>query len=797
MDFTRRFTVLMCTPTFDPDDLEGRRIEQIVGAVEASGFEVIRARRVEDAAIAVQTDAAIGCMVVDWGKRGFEGKTAALVNLMRKRGLEMPIVVMVRRKRLEDIPVEVVDFIDGYIFLAEETPDFIARGLVSRVKQYADTLKTPFFGALVDYAEQGNQLWTCPGHNGGVFYNRSPIGRIFVEHLGEAIFRDDIDNSVLDLGDLLVHEGPALQAQREAAAIFGAERTYFVLNGTSASNKVVLNALVAEGDLVLFDRNNHKAALHGALFLGEGIPVFLPTDRNAYGLIGPIFAEAFDEDRIRERIRTNPLVTDPEAWRRERPFRVAVIEQCTYDGTIYSAEQIVAKIGHLCDYILFDEAWAGFMKFHPLFAGRFAMGLKDLGPDSPGVIATQSAHKQLASFSQASQIHTKDAHIRGQRRRVEHRRMNESFLLHASTSPFYPIFASLDVGAQMMKGRSGQVLWDDTVRLGIELRKKIRAIRREFEGKEADPKKRWFFDPFVPDTVPMPESEDEPSGDVPWDSVPTDDLATDPRFWALEPGAAWHGFGHVAPGFAMTDPNKLTILTPGFDPATGDYAATGIPAPVVAQYLRENRVVPEKNDLNSLLFLLTPGVESSKAGTLISALVAFKRLHDEDAPVEEVMPDFVRRRRARYGGMRIQELCAEFHDFHRRHGTSRLQRAMFTPEHLPEMVVPPHEAVRALVRNRVDYVPIEEAEGRIATTLMLVYPPGIGVLVPGERIGPRARPMLDYFKMFEESSNRFPGLDAEIQGVYREVEPGGRIRFFTYVMREDTAGGGSRGRREG
>ncbi len=795
MDFTRRFTVLMCTPTFDPDDLEGRRIEQIVGAVEKSGFEVIRARRVEDAAIAVQTDAAIGCMVVDWGKRGFEGKTAALVNLMRKRGLEMPIVVMVRRKRLEDIPVEVVDFIDGYIFLAEETPDFIARGLVSRVKQYADTLKTPFFGALVDYAEQGNQLWTCPGHNGGVFYNRSPIGRIFVEHLGEAIFRDDIDNSVLDLGDLLVHEGPALRAQREAATIFGAEKTYFVLNGTSASNKVVLNALVAEGDLVLFDRNNHKAALHGALFLGEGIPIFLPTDRNAYGLIGPMFAEAFDEEAIRERIRTNPLVTDPDAWQRERPFRVAVIEQCTYDGTIYSAEQIVAKIGHLCDYILFDEAWAGFMKFHPLFAGRFAMGLKDLGPHSPGVIATQSAHKQLASFSQASQIHTKDGHIRGQERRVEHRRMNESFLLHASTSPFYPIFASLDVGAQMMKGRSGMVLWDDTVRLGIELRKKIRAIRREFESKEEDPKKRWFFEPFVPDTVSMPETEDEPAGDVPWESVPTDDLATDPRFWALDPGAHWHGFRHVAPGFAMTDPNKLTILTPGFDAATGDYADYGIPAPIVAQYLRENRIVPEKNDLNSMLFLLTPGVESSKAGTLISAMVAFKRLHDEDAPLDEVMPDFVRRRRSRYGGMRIQELCRSFHDFHRSHGTSRLQRAMFSPEHLPEMVVPPHEAVRALVRNRVDYVPIEEAEGRIVTTLMLVYPPGIGVLVPGERIGPRAKPMLDYFKMFEESSNLFPGLDAEIQGVYREVDPGGRIRFYTYVMREGARGPAARDRR--
>ena len=159
--------------------------------------------------------------------------------------------------------------------------EFIAKNLVSRLKQYAETLKTPFFGALVDYAEEGNQLWTCPGHNGGVFYSRSPIGRMFVEHLGEAVFRDDLDNSVLELGDLLTHEGPALQAQKEAAQIFGAEKTYFVLNGTSTSNKIVLGALVAEGDLVLFDRNNHKAAHHGALMIAGGIPIYLPTVRNA------------------------------------------------------------------------------------------------------------------------------------------------------------------------------------------------------------------------------------------------------------------------------------------------------------------------------------------------------------------------------------------------------------------------------------------------------------------------------------------------------------------------------------
>ncbi len=785
MNFFQRFTFLICAPAFDADDLEGLRLQQIVSAIERLGFDVVKARRIEDAEIAVKTDAAIGCMVVDWSKRGLEGKTAALIDLMRKRGLEFPILILVRRKRFEDIPVEVLDFIDGYIFLAEETPEFIAKNLVSRLKQYAETLKTPFFGALVDYAEEGNQLWTCPGHNGGVFYSRSPIGRIFMEHLGEAVFRDDLDNSVLDLGDLLTHEGPALQAQKEAAQIFGAEKTYFVLNGTSASNKIVLSALVAEDDLVLFDRNNHKAAHHGALFLGGAIPIFLPTDRNAYGLIGPIDEEALDETAIRERIRANPLVKDPEAWRRERPFRAAVIEQCTYDGTIYNAEAILARIGRLCDYILFDEAWAGFMKFHPLYAGRFAMGLKELGEDAPGVIATQSTHKQLASFSQASQIHVKDRHIRGQERRVEHRRFNESFLLHASTSPFYPLFASLDVGAQMMKGKAGEVLWDDTIRLGVELRKKVRAIRREFEEKEADPARRWFFDPFVPDVVATPDAG-APEGlrETLWETVATDDLVAHRAYWELAPGAAWHGFSRARAGWAMTDPNKLTLLTPGFDRKTGAYADHGVPAPVVAQFLRENRVVPEKNDLNSLLFLLTPGVESSKAGTLLSTLVAFKRLHDDNVLLDDAIPEFVRARPQRYRGQRLRDLCAQMHAFYRQADVSGLQRKQFSPEHLPEMVMPPREAVRLLVRNKVDYLPLGEIEGRVATTLFVVYPPGIATIVPGERLCARAKPMIDYLKMFERSANLFPGFEAEIQGVYREVDPHGVIRFYTYVAKE-------------
>jgi ornithine decarboxylase len=202
-------------------------------------------------------------------------------------------------------------------------------------------------------------------------------------------------------------------------------------------------------------------------------------------------------------------------------------------------------------------------------------------------------------------------------------------------------------------------------------------------------------------------------------------------------------------GFAMTDPNKLTLLTPGFDPATGGYTEHGIPAPVVAQYLRENRIVAEKNDLNSLLFLLTPGVEASKAGTLVSGLVAFKKLHDDNARLEEVIPEFHRRRAARYTNVRLRDLCAEMHRFFREADVSALQRRQFLPEHLPDIAMPPRDAARHLVRNDVDYLPIDQISGRIATTPFVVYPPGIAAIVPGERLNAKAQPMIDYLKMFE------------------------------------------------
>ncbi|MBA1681029.1 ornithine decarboxylase, partial [Escherichia coli] len=173
------------------------------------------------------------------------------------------------------------------------------------------------------------------------------------------IFRADMCNADVKLGDLLIHEGSAKDAQKFAAKVFHADKTYFVLNGTSAANKVVTNALLTRGDLVLFDRNNHKSNHHGALIQAGATPVYLEASRNPFGFIGGIDAHCFNEEYLRQQIRD----VAPEKADLPRPFRLAIIQLGTYDGTVYNARQVIDTVGHLCDYILFDSAWVGYEQF--------------------------------------------------------------------------------------------------------------------------------------------------------------------------------------------------------------------------------------------------------------------------------------------------------------------------------------------------------------------------------------------------------------------------------------------------
>jgi ornithine decarboxylase len=732
----------------------------------------------------VSEDAAVGAYIVLIDGDRLE-KARSLAQAVRSLGFKTPLWALADSHRISDIAVMgQVGEVEGYIYLGQQTPAFYAKQVVASLVRYGMSLLPPFFGGLMAYDAAAKIAFACPGHQGGQFFRKSPAGQMFFKHFGESIFRNDLCNADVDLGDLLIHEGAAAQAQRHAAQVFGADTTYFVLNGSSTSNKVVAHAVLRRGDLVLFDRNNHKSLHQGALIQAGAIPIFLPTTRNAFGMIGAVDWEAWNEERLREQIRTHPLVTDRERYKAPRPFRLACIQLATYDGTVYNVRMVLEQIGRLCDYVLWDEAWIGYNAFHPLFEDHSPMRLGQLAPDMPGLFSTQSVHKQGAGFSQASQIHKRDGHIRGERRYVEHRRFNESFLMHASTSPFYPLFASLDVNARVHEGRAGEVLWDHCIELGIEVRKKLREFGRYYARTGKSCQEQWFFEPFVPDVVTIRGSAFTPDvTNARWEDLPTDVIKAEQQCWNFDPDGAWHGYSGYAAGYAMVDPNKLVLLTPGIDRRTGAYLDFGVPATVIANFLREQHVVPEKCDLNSMLFLMTPAEDESKLNTLIAKLVKFKDHWDRDAMLEDVLPTLCAEHGDRYGQYTVRRICCEMHDFYRDANIKDLQRCCFQAASFPQLAMSPQDAYEALVANDVDYVPLEKVHGRISATLALIYPPGIAIVVPGERWDDRAQPMLDYFLAFQESSNRFPGFNYEVQGVYQERAEG-RITFYTYVVRE-------------
>jgi len=667
---------------------------------------------------------------------------SGILALLKRTGFNLPVFLF--SPQPDEIPAGVDAVIDGK---AQEWLELEAAAC-----RYEENLLPPFFDTLSQYVAMDNSTFACPGHQHGAFFKKHPAGRQFFDFFGENVFRADMCNADVKLGDLLIHEGSAKHAQKFAAKVFNADKTYFVLNGTSAANKVVTNALLTRGDLVLFDRNNHKSNHHGALIQAGATPVYLEAARNPFGFIGGIDDRCFDEAYLRELIRE----VAPEKAGEARPFRLAVIQLGTYDGTIYNARQVIDKIGQLCDYILFDSAWVGYEQFIPMMADSSPL-LLDLTEKDPGIFVTQSVHKQQAGFSQTSQIHKKDNHIRGQARFCPHKRLNNAFMLHASTSPFYPLFASLDVNAKIHEGESGRRLWAECVELGIEARKAIIANCK-------------MIKPFIPPVV----------AGRPWQDHPTHAIASELRFFSFEPGAKWHGFEGYAEAQYFVDPCKLLLTTPGIDAESGEYTDFGIPATILAHYLREKGIVPEKCDLNSILFLLTPAESAEKMAQLVAMLGQFEQHIEDDTPLADVLPTIWKKYPVRYRDYTLRQLCQEMHDLYVSFDVKDLQKAMFRKESLPAVAMNPQDANQAFIRGNVELVRISEAEGRIAAEGALPYPPGVLCVVPGELWGGAVQ---RYFLALEEGVNLLPGFSPELQGVYSEKDADGIKRLYGYVLK--------------
>lgn len=631
---------------------------------------------------------------------------------------------------------------------------YFERQIEQAASAYEDSLLPPFFKTLKNYVDCGNAQFDCPGHQGGAYFRKHPAGRIFYDFYGENTFRGDLCNADVAMGDLLIHEGAALAAQKHAARVFNADKAYFVLNGTSGANKVVMNALLTPGDLVLYERNNHKSVGYGALIQAGAIPIYLETARNPFGLIGGVLDHCFNEEYIRMLIAER----DPRRARMDRPLRAAVIQLGNYDGCIYNARQVVEKIGHLCDYIVFDSAWVGYEQFIPMMKDCSPL-LLDLKPDDPGIIVTQSIHKQQAGFSQASQILKKDSHIKGQARYVPHKIFNNAFMVNSSTSPNYQIFASLDMNAKMQEGDAGKMLWHECIINAIEARKKVLRHCR-------------YLRPIVPPVVHGKK----------WEEGDTEQMAEDIAYFAFEPGGKWHSFQGYAKGQYFIDPMKLQLMTPGIHMETGEYEDFGIPAIILADYLRDCQIIPEKCDLNDILFLMTPAESKTKLDNLITKLIRFEAHIDNDSPMEMVLPTVYRKYQSRYERYTIRQLCQELHDFYKAKKINVLQKKMFLKAYFPEYFMSPQEANWALVRGQGELIPLDEAEGRVALQAAVPYPPGVTCVQPGERW---TRIALDYFLDFAETADILPGFAPELQGVYLEKDSMGHGKAKGYVLKKE------------
>ena len=748
------FPIVIIDEDFRSENTSGLGIRALAEAIEKEGFEVLGVTSYGDLAQFAQQQSRASAFILSIDDEEFGAGSKAEVDValkalrqfvseIRFKNAEIPIYLYGETRTSEHIPNDILRELHGFIHMFEDTPEFVARHIIREARSYLDSLAPPFFKALMDYAQDGSYSWHCPGHSGGVAFLKSPVGQMFHQFFGENMLRADVCNAVEELGQLLDHTGPVYESEKNAARIFNADHCYFVTNGTSTSNKMVWHHTVAPGDIVVVDRNCHKSILHSIIMTGA-IPVFLTPTRNHYGIIGPIPKSEFEPATIRKKIAANPLLKGTDA-KKAKP-RILTITQSTYDGVLYNTETIKGMLDGWIDNLHFDEAWLPHAAFHKFYGMYHAMGKGRARPKEAVVYSTQSTHKLLAGISQASQVLVQDS----QNTKLDRNLFNEAYLMHTSTSPQYAIIASCDVAAAMMEEPGGTALVEESIKEALDFRRAMRKVDKEY-GKD------WWFKVWGPDKI----AEDIKAED-----------------WVLRANEKWHGFGNLAEGFNMLDPIKSTIINPGLD-VTGKFAKTGIPASIVTKYLAEHGVVVEKTGLYSFFIMFTIGITKGRWNTMLTALQQFKDDYDKNAPMWRVLPEFAQKH-TKYERMGLRDLCQSIHEMYAKGDVARLTTEMYLSDLQPAMT--PSEAYAHIARRKTERVDIDKLEGRITTALLTPYPPGIPLLVPGERFNKK---ICDFLKFTREFNDAFPGFSTDVHGLVEEELPGGGKRYYVDCVAAD------------
>ncbi len=752
-------------------------MERLVDAIGDEGYEVVRTSTPEDGLSLVTSDPSYSAVLLDWdleGNNQFEERAALdIIRGVRHRNKKVPIFLIADRTLVSELPLEVVKQVHEYIHLFGDTPAFIASRLDTAVERYHEQLLPPYFRELLKYNDQSAYSWDAPGHMGGVAFLKHPVGMEFHRFFGENLLRSDLGISSAPLGSWLDHIGPPGDSERNAARIFGADWTFYVLGGSSTSNQIIGHGVIAQDDIVLADANCHKSICHSLTVTGAR-PVYFKPTRNGYGMIGLVPLKRFSPKNVQKLIGRSPFA---KGARSQEPT-YAVVTNSTYDGLCYNVDQVVEELAKSVPRVHFDEAWYAYAKFHPIYKGRYAMGVPDDMPDRPAIFSVQSTHKMLAAFSMGSMVHVKLS----DRAPMDFDQFNEAFMMHGTTSPFYPLIASLDVAAAMMDEPAGPTLMDETIGDAISFRQAMSSIahrlRVESENGEA-----WFFGIYQPEQVTDPASGER----ILFENAEDELLASTPSCWTLKPGEDWHGYQDedIAGDYCMLDPAKVTILCPGVN-AQGTVGDWGIPGAIVTEFLDSRRVEIARTGDYTILVLFSVGTSKGKWGSLLENLFEFKRLYDGDAPLVEALPELVDRYPARYRNVTLRELSDEMHRVMLELDLANLVNAACDEDFDP--ILTPAQTYQKLVRNETERIRFSEMAGRIAAVMLVPYPPGIPMSMPGERLGGPDSPVIKLILAMEEFGKRFPGFEREVHGI--EVD-----RTGNYWMRAVNENGAKRRRR--
>lgn len=724
-----------------PETAIGRAAEAIAQALAGRNCDVVRALSCEDGEAIVGFDASLRAVLVNW-HLGAKGETvaeeaAALMKRLRERNPRCPVFLTADRKLVKGhMTVEVAEMVDEFVWLLEDTADFVAGRVMAAIERYRAQLLPPYARALALYSQLREHSWSAPGHQGGIAFTKLPAGRAFFDFLGENVFRIDMGIERGALGSLLDHTGVVAESEKYAARVFGAHRSYSGVVGTSGSNRSIMQACMKEDDLVVLDRNCHKSIEQGLMLTGAR-PVYMVPTRNRYGIIGPLSPNEMKPDAIAAKAKASPLTKSVAG---KKPV-YAVVTNSTYDGLCYNSARVEAILAQSSDRIHMDEAWYGYARFNPIYENHYAMRGDPAKHKGPSVFATHSTHKLLAALSQASYIHVRDG-----KGAIDHHRFNQAYMMHTSTSPLYAIVASNDITSAMMDGSGGRSLTQEVINEAVDFRQAVGRVRREFEAK-----KDWFFQPWNVERV----------GKTPFEDVPAEKLTLSQEPWILRPGDPWHGFDEVADDWCMLDPIKVSLLTPGMG-EDGKLEKSGVPAALVNAWFNRFGIVPTRVTDFQVMFLFSIGITRGKWGTLLTNLLAFKRAYDENRPVADALPEIAAQNPARYGKVGLRELGDQLFQYLREKRPGDVLNAAY--ETLPAPDMTPRAAYQHLVSGDVELVPTEKLAKRTAANAVMPYPPGIPMLMSGENFGASSSPQIEYLRSMQTREKEFPGFSGVIEG---------------------------------